>query len=341
MLSKAVFALVLAATSSTAALAQSAAPADGEADAAPVLLAQAARPKAATPNSATPNSATPSATPSPENGKSYGPTPEQLKTLGLAARLSQSVFARDNITIGMGAGLVPSYEGSDQSVLFPVPVVRGSYKGYRYGARGPGLFVDLIKDGTLPKIEYIAGPVIRARLERNNRIRDAVVRRLGTRNIAIEAGATGGFTVNRIFGMFDSLTFQADAVADISGVHDGVVVSPSVSYSVPIKTAGAVTLSGSADLVDDSYADFYYSVTPAGSVASGLPQFRARGGLKSLGATLLVAYDLSGNALDGGWGMFALGGYSRMQGDFADSPIVSLRGDADQLFGGVGISYTF
>lgn len=261
--------------------------------------------------------------------------------LALGARLSQSVFARDNITIGMGAGLVPSYEGSDQSVFFPVPVVRGSYKGYRYGARGPGLFVDLIKDGTLPKVEFIGGPVVRARLERNNRIRDAVVRRLGTRNIAVEAGATGGFTVNRIFGSFDSLTFQADALADISGVHDGVLVSPSVSYSVPINTAGAVTLSGSADLADNNYADFYYSVTPQGSAASGLPQFRARGGLKSLGATMLVAYDLSGDALDGGWGMFALGGYSRMQGDFADSPIVSLRGDADQLFGGVGISYTF
>lgn len=274
--------------------------------------------------------------------KPYGPTPEQLRLLGTAAAMSQSVFAQDfYMTVGLGAGFVPSYEGSDQYVFFPAPVVQGNYKGYAFGARGPGLFVDLIKDPVLPKVEYIAGPIIRARLERNNRIRDTVVKRLGDRPIAVETGASGGVKINRIFNRFDSLTFQADALFDISGAHSGAILTPQVSYNRLLGTKGVVNLSASADFVDGDFADYYFSIDAAGSAASGLPRYRAGGGLKSIGTSALIGLDLSGNALDGGWGVFVLGSYSRLQGDIADSPIVAIRGDADQFFGGAGLTYTF
>lgn len=271
-----------------------------------------------------------------------GPTEKELELLAFGARLSQSVFAKEFfITVGFGAALVPSYEGSDQFVLFPVPVVRGSYKGYSFGARGPGLFVDLVKDPLFAKVEYIAGPVVQGRFDRNNRIRDVVVARLGNRDIALEVGATGGVKINRIFDSFDSLTFQTDAVFDIAGAHSGAVVTPSVSYSKLLGGRGVVNLAVSGDIVDGDFADFYFSVDPAGSAASGLPVYRAGGGLKSLAATALVGLDLSGDALDGGWGVFILGSYSRLQGDIADSPVVAIRGDANQYFGGMGLTYTF
>lgn len=271
-----------------------------------------------------------------------GPTPEQLRLLATAAAMSQSVFAKDfYMTVGLGAGMVPSYEGSNQYVFFPAPIIQGSYKGYNFAARGPGLFVDLIKDPVLPKVEYIAGPVIRARLERTNRIRDAVVRQLGKESVALELGASGGVKINRIFNRFDSITLQTDALFDVTGVHSGAIVTPQVSYNRLLGTQGVVNISASADFVDGDYAKTYFSVDAAGSAASGLPRFRADGGLKSLQTSVLLGLDLSGNALDGGWGVFALGSYSRLQGDFADSPIVSIRGDANQFFGGVGVTYTF
>ena len=271
-----------------------------------------------------------------------GPTPEQLRLLATATAMAQSVFAKDfYMTVGLGAGMVPSYEGSDQYVFFPAPIIQGSYKGYNFAARGPGLFVDLIKDPVLPKVEYIAGPVVRARLERTNRIQDAVVRRLGKEPVALELGASGGVKINRIFNRFDSITLQTDALFDVTGVHSGAIVTPQVSYNRLLGTQGVVNLSASADFVDGDYANTYFSVDAAGSAASGLPRFRADGGLKSLQTSVLLGLDLSGNALDGGWGVFALGSYSRLQGDFADSPIVSIRGDANQFFGGVGVTYTF
>ncbi|WP_370177858.1 MipA/OmpV family protein [Alteriqipengyuania sp.] len=39
--------------------------------------------------------------------------------------------------------------------------------------------------------------------------------------------------------------------------------------------------------------------------------------------------------------MFAVGGYSRMIGDAADSPFVAQRGSADQWLAGAGLGYTF
>lgn len=271
-----------------------------------------------------------------------GPTPEQMRLLATAAAMSQSVFAKDfYMTVGLGAGMVPSYEGSDQYVFFPAPIVQGSYKGYNFAARGPGLFVDLVKDPVLPKVEFIAGPMFRVRPERNNRIRDAVVKRLGDFPIALELGASGGVKINRIFGRFDSMTFTTDALFDVTGVHSGAIVTPQVSYNRLLGTKGVVNVSASADFVDGDYANTYFSVDAAGSAASGLPRFRADGGLKSLQTSVLLGLDLSGNALDGGWGVFALASYSRLQGDFADSPIVSIRGDANQYFGGVGVTYTF
>ncbi|MDM7955170.1 MipA/OmpV family protein [Blastomonas sp.] len=272
----------------------------------------------------------------------YGPTDEELELLAFGARLSQSVFAQEfTMTVGLGAGLVPSYEGSNQYVFFPAPVIQGNYKGYAFAARGPGLFVDLVKDPLFPKVEYIAGPIIRARFDRVGRIRDTVVKQLGDRNIAVEVGASGGFKVNRIFDRFDSLTFQVDALHDIAGAHSGAIVTPSVSYNKLLGTKGVINLSVSGDLIDRDFADYYFTIDAAGSAASGLPAYRAGGGLKSLGASALLGFDLSGDALDGGWGVFVLGSYSRLQGDAADSPIVSIRGDANQYFGGAGLTYTF
>ena len=87
---------------------------------------------------------------------------------------------------------------------------------------------------------------------------------------------------------------------------------------------------GSADVVDGiSVGDRKTPVYEAGS------------GWKSYGASLLGGVDLSGDARDGGWGMFGLVSYSRLTGDAKRSPVTSIRGDADQWFLAAGVSYTF
>ena len=103
----------------------------------------------------------------------------------------------------------------------------------------------------------------------------------------------------------------------------------------------AASLTISADHVDDDYADYYFSISPAGSAASGLPGFNATGGWKNVGIAAFGAIDLDGNAMNGGFSVILIGSYSRLLGDPKRSPVTSIRGDADQFFGVVGIGYTF
>jgi MipA family protein len=254
----------------------------------------------------------------------------------------RGVFAGDWLTLGVGAGYGPSYEGSDDYVFFPAPVAQGSVGGFDFGARGPGLYVDLIADGNSDSnVKFLAGPLVRVRLDRNDRIKDPVVAALGKRDVAVEVGATAGVQLSKVINPFDTLSFSVDAQWDVAKAHRGRLITPTISYSTPLSTAIFTNLSLSATHVDDDYADTYFSVDAAGSAASGLPVFTADGGWKSYGASLLGGVDLSGDARDGGWGIFGLVSYSRLTGDAKRSPVTSIRGDADQWFLAAGVSYTF
>ncbi len=253
-----------------------------------------------------------------------------------------TVFDGDWLTVGLGGAYGPSYEGSDDMVLFPAPLAQGSVGGFDFGARGPGLYVDLIRDGDNDSnVKIVAGPLVRVRMDRNSRIKDPVVKLLGKRDVAVEVGATAGISFAKVLNPYDNLTVSSDIQWDVAGAHDGRLISPAVSYSTPLSKAIFTNLTVSAVHVDGNYADTYFSVDPAGSAASGLPVFDAKGGWKSYGASLLAGVDLSGDITDGGWGLYGLVNYSRLTGDAKRSPITSLRGDADQWLFAAGISYTF
>ena len=254
----------------------------------------------------------------------------------------RGVFAGDWLTLGIGGGYGPSYEGSDDYTLFPAPLAQGSLSGFDFGARGPGLYVDLVRDSNAEgNVKFLAGPLVRVRTDRNNNIKDPVVRSLGKEDVAIEIGATAGVSFSKVLNPFDSLTLSTDIQWDVAKGHRGRLISPNISYSTPLSTAIFTNLSLSATHVDGNYADTYFSIDAAGSAASGLPVFDAKGGWKSYGASLLGGVDLSGDVRDGGWGVFGLVSYSRLTGDAKRSPVTAIRGDADQWFLAGGISYTF
>ena len=254
----------------------------------------------------------------------------------------RGIFQGDWLTLGVGAGYGPSYDGSDDYVIFPAPIAQGSIGGIEFGARGPGLYADLIADSNSDSnVKFLAGPLVRVRLDRNSKIKDPVVRALGKEDVAVEVGATVGVSFSKVLNPFDTLTISGDVQWDVAKAHRGRLITPTISYSTPLSQAIFTNLSVSAVRVDGDYADTYFSIDAAGSTASGLPVFDADGGWKSYGATLLGGIDLSGDIRDGGWGTFALVSYSRLTGDAKRSPVTSIRGDADQWFLAAGVSYTF
>jgi outer membrane scaffolding protein for murein synthesis (MipA/OmpV family) len=251
-----------------------------------------------------------------------------------------SVFDGDYLSIGAGAAYGPSYAGSDDYVVYPVPLVQGSFHGVGIDPRSGGLALDFIPDpdkGT----GFNLGVAARVRMDRAHKIKDPVVRSLGKLDTAVEVGPTAGVTVAQVLNPYDSLTFTADALWDVAGAHKGMVVDPSVSYFTPLSRGIAASLSLSAEYADGKFADYYYTISPAGSAASGLPVFNAGSGFTRAGANVLLGFDLDGNLENGGLALVVVGGYSRMLGDAKRSPVTSIRGSADQWLGAVGLGFTF
>lgn len=247
-----------------------------------------------------------------------------------------SVFDGDWLSIGAGAVYSPSYKGSDDHVISPLPIIQGSLGGVGINPRPGGLALDFLPDAD-GEVAFSAGVAAKLNRNRATQIEDPVVESYGKLDTAFEVGPTVGVSFPGLLNRYDSLSFNLDALWDVAGAHDGMTMSPTITYFTPVSRGAAISLSVSATHVDDDYADYYYSV-PAGGA---LPAFQAEGGFESAGVNLLGAVDLDGDLTNGGLSLIVLGGYSRMLGDAKRSPFTSIRGDADQWMGAIGIGYTF
>lgn len=247
---------------------------------------------------------------------------------------------RNSLTIGVGVGYTPSYEGSDDYVVIPSGVIRGKVAGFSFFSRGPIVFVDLVREDG--EVDVSLGPVVSARFDRTTQIKDRQVRALGKLDTAIEVGGFVGIAKTGIITSdYDNLGVRVSYVHDVTGTHGSYVITPAIEYGTPLSRKAYLGISASADYVGKGYASTYYGVTPAGSLASGLPAYVADdAGFKKFNINLLGSYSLTGD-LTAGLSVFAVGSYGRMLGDFKRSPIVRQAGDADQWFGGLGVAYTF
>ncbi|MFZ9394966.1 MAG: MipA/OmpV family protein [Erythrobacter sp.] len=252
----------------------------------------------------------------------------------------RSVLAGDWIAIGGGFVYSSDYSGSDNYRMLAIPVIAANFKGIGIRPRAAGLSLNLL-EGMRGDVTFSAGPTFRFRSDRNGRVRDDVVKAAGKLDTALEVGAQLGVSFNRIATRFDRISLGLDIEHDVAGAHDGLLIDPGISYSSAIGRGAVISLSAGAQYVDGDFADYYYSVTPAQSAASGLPVFDADGGWHRAGMTLAMGFDASGDFRDGGLIFGGAVGYRRMLGDAADTPFTSLRGNADQFTGIFGVAYVF
>ncbi|KTF70459.1 MipA/OmpV family protein [Sphingomonas sp. HT-1] len=247
----------------------------------------------------------------------------------------------DSVTVGAGLAIVPSYDGSDQSVVTVAPAARGTISGINFSVLGGRAWADLIADGAGPGWDFQAGPVVNLNLNRTARIQDRQVRQLGKIDPAIEAGGFIGIgKQGLITSDYDKLSVGVSYTNDVGTVHKSYLVSPSVTYSTPLSRKAFVALNLSANYMGDGYARTYFGVTPAGSAASGLPAFTARKGWKDWTLGALGNVSLTGDLLHG-LSMVGGVGYRRMLDDAADSPVVRIAGSRNQWYGALGLAYTF
>ncbi len=258
---------------------------------------------------------------------------------GAGSQLPDPNDRSNTLTLAVGGAAVPYYEGSDDYKLIPAVAVRGRVAGMDFWSNGPKLYLDLI-GRPASGIDFDAGPIVGVRMNRSGKIKDDAVDDLPELDVAIEVGAFGGISLIGLTNPYDALNLRVDYLADVGGAHKSSLITPTISFSTPLSRTFYVSASASAEWAGDGYADYYYSISPAESLDSGLAPFEADGGLKEwkLGLTAVSAF--SGD-LTHGWAVFASGSYGRLLGDFADSPIVDDRGSTSQWLAAVGLAYTF
>lgn len=249
---------------------------------------------------------------------------------------------RNSVTLGIGGGVAPEYEGSGDYRFQPGGIIQGKVDGFDFQVRGPNIYVDLIRDAPGNKLNLIAGPVAQVRSDRTSisDINDPRVALLGTRDTAVELGGFVGVGIKGFLIPPASLTFDLAFVHDVAGAHDSFILTPGVALSSPVSQRTFARLGISADYVGGSYGRTYFDVA-ASPVPGALSAYATDGaGFKSIGSTLLLTHDLGGDNRKG-WALFGLGGYKRLLGQYARSPIVRDAGNANQLLGVVGVAYSF
>lgn len=250
----------------------------------------------------------------------------------LTAMLNTAAKAQDagvHGTIVSGVADVPEYEGADRQRVVPFLIGRIN-DGNRYLAiEGPTLRANIVDR---KQVEF--GPEISVTPRRGSGIHSPAVVRLGTINDAIEVGAFAA--ISQSLSARDRIRIAIDAVQDVSGVHKGWLSTARASFESSVSPRLSFAGDVHATYASADYARAYFTVTSAGAAASGLSPFKARSGIKDIGASVNITY-----AIDQRWSLFGIGAYKRLVGSTAQSPIVKRAGNAGQFVGGIGIGWSF
>ncbi len=238
-----------------------------------------------------------------------------------------------SLSVGAGTLISPAYLGDDAYALSVVPSVRAAYGDRFFASVEGGAGYALIQNEA-----FRAGPLMTIGFGRDEdgsspfriagqKTRDLIG--LGDIDTTVSFGGFAEYKMGR-------LTASVKGGQAISG-HDGLTGEIGVKYSDTIRPFGPpvfLTVGPSIKYGDTDYTSAFFGVNQAQSTASGLAPYAAAGGVTSYGVSGLASLPLSKNVM----GTFVVS-YDRLAGDAADSPLVTLRGAADQVFSGFVLSY--
>jgi outer membrane protein len=229
------------------------------------------------------------------------PTIASAANDGARGYLSPTPVYDWTITVGAEGRYEPVFEGSNKRALLPNPIFAVRRFGTPEPFRGPrdGAGVGLIGNNV-----FQIGPVGELNMPRREQQDPQALQGLGNVPWALE------------LGVFAEYWAVVDAV---------VPVGPQWTFSGgPRLTLATAPATGP-----------YFSIDAAQSVASGLPIFDAKGGVRSVGAGTQARYFWTPQLAT-----HAFLEYERLMGDAASSPLVVQRGTPDQLTIGFGATYS-
>jgi len=233
-------------------------------------------------------------------------------------------------TVGLGGGVAPDYEGSENYELVPMWNIQAKnlYDPNTYVAvLGPKLNSNFLPDDNLRlglSGQYVA---------KRDDVENNKVDRLSSTDDGLMLGALLGYDLklsgNRVWGV------EFDPRWDVSDEIGGLFTLRT-HYIAPF--GGAWRFRGGIETTyaSEDYMDEYFSINAADSAASGLSTYNADDGFKDVAVNASLTYQFAGN-----WSATGLVRYTRLVGDAADSPVTDDVGNENQVFSGLLINYSF
>jgi outer membrane protein len=211
---------------------------------------------------------------------------------------------QDHIVLGVGVAATPAYQGSDDTRIIPIPAI---------DVREGWFFADLRNGiGIIPvtseRFEIGASAVF----VQGYRGKDMPK---GIDKLSDGVGARL-FTNIRAGGLVATL----GATKIVSGGTKGMVADASLSYPILVSSRFVLTPMVGTTWANRKYNDRYFGITPAASLASGLPQFGIGSGFKDVSGMLTATYRLTDRMT-----FSATGGVTSMIGNAKDSPLVKKK----------------
>lgn len=228
------------------------------------------------------------------------------------------------LTIKGNVILSPAFPGSNKYTFgaYPSLSFRKADTPERYVAPDDGVSIELMGDG-----RWGVGFVGKYT---SGRYREDDKRLYGIADAkwALEPGLYGEV-------WFDKFRFRGEARYGING-YNGIVGTLALDY---VQTVGKFVISGGprVQLAGSEFMDTYFGVTGQDALWNGnVTAYKADAGVKSLGLAAAATYRWNDQ-----WATTVRGGYDRLVGSAADSPLVKVYGSKDQFTLGAAASYTF
>ncbi len=243
--------------------------------------------------------------------------------------LSSQTYAA---SVGIGLARAPEFSGSSDYSFFPTASFEYETRFGIFKNEQIGFQLDLIKSGSVD-----TGPILRINTGRDDSVTDDAVAALPEIEATPEVGwfvgsgfklASLGLTSNAI------VIGRLSAVTDIGDGHGGTQINGSVGLVMPINERLRFIPSVSFNYGDDSYTDSFYGIQDANASAD-LSAYTPSAGVESTQFALVAIRTINER-----WKATGVFAYTTLQGDAAQSPIVA-RGDEDQFYSGVTLSYQF
>lgn len=228
-----------------------------------------------------------------------------------------SVLHEWKVVIGAAAVVLPEYEGSDKFKVLPFPIVSASYGDWAH-LDTKGLTVDLYRHNGF-RIGVKAGYEFGRKESDSDYLRGMGDIGAGGVVGGIVSYETGPF---KVYGEIDKTLGGSDGLTGTLGA------SASHRYDRFVFSADA-----SATFADDKYMEAYFGVNAGQSARSGLPEYKAKAGLKRADLKASVSYLVAEN-----WSVTAAAGAGLLIGDARNSPIVR---DKIQPVARIGAAYRF